>query len=262
MLLRTFVITFPGSPGQRLPDGTCTTAHLDCGSSLYTTASTDCFFSIFLRPNTSNASKGWCSREKSSPSRSLLLRFNFEQLSCLAIASIFSSMASWQSKYVSSELIYLSNNSHFNHSYQQDIYYLSFPNDRRMTKATVAFVYAVGTLQTAFALRDFYTLFCIPDNNEDPTAFYKIWDDLRPFGFMWITIPLSGASGTLLFHSHSPTRRPHRIRCETVAAVSQLFYAHRIHVLSGKKLIPGIVIVVSPSLTSSRMFSSSSRIFS
>jgi hypothetical protein len=32
----------------------------------------------------------------------------------------------------------------------------------------------------------------------------------------------------------------------TVATVSQLFYAQRIHMLSGKKLISGVVIVVSP----------------
>jgi hypothetical protein len=79
----------------------------------------------------------------------------------------------------------------------KDIYYISFPNDRHMMKATVAFVYAVGTLQTAFALRDFYTLFCIPNSLQDlgfPDAL-----SLRGFGFMWITIPLSGASGTLFF---------------------------------------------------------------
>jgi hypothetical protein len=49
---------------------------------------------------------------------------------------------------------------------------------------------------------------------------------------------------------------------ETVAAVSQLFYAHRIHILSGKKLIPGVVTGVSPKSTLSLMFSTASVIFS
>jgi hypothetical protein len=69
-----------------------------------------------------------------------------------------------------------------------------------MTKATVVFVYFVGTLQTGFALRDFYTLFCIHDPHEDPGFFDKTWN-LRSFGFMWITIPLSGASGARVFYT-------------------------------------------------------------
>jgi hypothetical protein len=78
-----------------------------------------------------------------------------------------------------------------------------------MTKATVAFVYAIGTLQTAFALHDFYTLFCTPDSHQDPAPSYAL--SLRGFGFMWITIPLSGASGALIFRLHSTTLPAHSI---------------------------------------------------
>jgi hypothetical protein len=93
--------------------------------------------------------------------------------------------------------------SYIDHPCPQDIYYLSFPNDRRVTKATVIFVYGVGTIQTAFALRDFHTLFCIPWPQPDPSPFAKTWT-WRGFGYMWLTIPLSGASGALVFHLHMP----------------------------------------------------------
>lgn len=76
-----------------------------------------------------------------------------------------------------------------------DLYYLAFPNDRRLVKSIAYFVYIIGTLQTAFALRDFYTLFCTPATNnlnEDV--------DLRTFGFMWLTIPVSSALGTWVSH--------------------------------------------------------------
>jgi hypothetical protein len=80
-----------------------------------------------------------------------------------------------------------------------------------MTKATVGFVYFVGTLQTGFALRDFYTLFGILEINDGlPSYDETSWNNLRAFGFMWITIPLSGASGTLVFHLHYLTFNPMR----------------------------------------------------
>jgi hypothetical protein len=81
-----------------------------------------------------------------------------------------------------------------------------------MMKATVAFVYVVGTLQTAFALHDFYSLFCIPKDYKPSTMFFDTWGYLHRFGFMWITIPLSGASGALVFHLHFLALRPYGIR--------------------------------------------------
>ncbi|KAF9451797.1 hypothetical protein P691DRAFT_662504, partial [Macrolepiota fuliginosa MF-IS2] len=99
-----------------------------------------------------------------------------------------------------------------------DIYYLAFPQDRWQVKSIVYFVYGVGTIQTVFALRDFYILFCILGGNM-PTG-----HDLRAFGFMWFTIPVSSA---------------------LVAVVSQLFYAHRIYIISNKKWITTIVSVLA-----------------
>lgn len=79
-----------------------------------------------------------------------------------------------------------------------------------MTKATVAFVYVVGTLQTVFALHDFYTIFCLPDPRDHFTFYDTTWS-LRSYGFFWITIPLSGASGALVFRLRFPSLVPHSI---------------------------------------------------
>jgi hypothetical protein len=75
----------------------------------------------------------------------------------------------------------------------------------------VAFIYAVGSLQTAFALHDFYSIFCLPGNREFADLFLGAQEELRRFGFMWITIPLSGASGALLFHPKPASLRLHDI---------------------------------------------------
>jgi hypothetical protein len=80
-----------------------------------------------------------------------------------------------------------------------------------MTKATVGFVYGVGTLQTAFALRDFYTLFVKPWPPPDPSPFAKTWT-WRSFGYMWLTIPLSGALGASVIHLYSAPLRAYNIR--------------------------------------------------
>lgn len=64
-----------------------------------------------------------------------------------------------------------------------------------MTKSIVCFVYIVGTLQMAFALHDFYTLFCTPQGRRElESPFFNI----HTFGFMSFTIPAGGALGMLL----------------------------------------------------------------
>lgn len=67
-----------------------------------------------------------------------------------------------------------------------DLYYLAFPQDRRITKSIVYFVYILGTAQTVFALHDFYTLYC---TEPPPPGTYTI-------NFLWFTIPFCGAVGT------------------------------------------------------------------
>ncbi|KAF7776790.1 hypothetical protein Agabi119p4_5183 [Agaricus bisporus var. burnettii] len=104
---------------------------------------------------------------------------------------------------------------------QTYLYYVAFPNDRKITKAIVGFVYSIDTVQTILALYDFYLLFCIPNNYHlvlGPK--FQVMQD----GFMWLTIPLSGT---------------------LVATVTQLFYAHRIYILSKKKIVTSIVIVLA-----------------
>ncbi|XP_006459754.1 hypothetical protein AGABI2DRAFT_142195 [Agaricus bisporus var. bisporus H97] len=68
----------------------------------------------------------------------------------------------------------------------------SFPNDRKITKAIVGFVYSIDTVQTILALYDFYLLFCIP-NNYHLVLGPKF--QVMQGGFMWLTIPLSGTLG-------------------------------------------------------------------
>ncbi|KAF9443633.1 hypothetical protein P691DRAFT_808695 [Macrolepiota fuliginosa MF-IS2] len=71
-------------------------------------------------------------------------------------------------------------------------------------------------MQTAFALRDFYTLFC--------TSFGNLSWNINPrrFGFMWFTIPVSDT---------------------LVAVIVQLFYAYRIWTISRQKIITVVVSV-------------------
>lgn len=71
-----------------------------------------------------------------------------------------------------------------------DLYYLAFPEDRRLTKSVVYFVFIVGTVQIALSLRDFYMLFCTITGNN-----WLVDLDVHNFGFMWLTIPLSASAG-------------------------------------------------------------------
>ncbi|KXN92863.1 hypothetical protein AN958_07060 [Leucoagaricus sp. SymC.cos] len=100
-----------------------------------------------------------------------------------------------------------------------NLYYLAFPHDKRLTKVVVYFVYIIGTLQSAFTLRDFYTLFCTVDGNQ--------WledKDVHRFGFMWLTIPVCGS---------------------LITTVVQFLYAHRIYTISEDKLLSAVVAVLA-----------------
>ncbi|KAF5364187.1 hypothetical protein D9756_000921 [Leucocoprinus leucothites] len=100
------------------------------------------------------------------------------------------------------------------------LYHLAFPKDKRLTKIAVYLVYTIGSIQTAFALRDFHELFCIPGALAyvEPNLLSDDTDDsdLHTFGFMWLTIPVSSA---------------------LVAVTVQLFYAQRIWIISHSKII-------------------------
>lgn len=78
-----------------------------------------------------------------------------------------------------------------------DLYYIAFPNDRKVTKAIVGFVYSVGTIQTLVALHDFYKSFCVIDSSA------VLFDDAVFNSFMWLTIPLSSTLGMHIYHRHT-----------------------------------------------------------
>ncbi|KAF5364212.1 hypothetical protein D9756_000925 [Leucocoprinus leucothites] len=112
------------------------------------------------------------------------------------------------------------------------VYYLAFSKDKKLTEATVYLVYTIGSIQTAFALRDFHELFCIPGltlrlvqvvHTKQVTLVSDI-SDLHAFGFMWLTIPVSSA---------------------LVAVTVQLFYAQRIWIVSHLKSITLIVALLA-----------------
>ncbi|KAF5363562.1 hypothetical protein D9756_000956 [Leucocoprinus leucothites] len=99
------------------------------------------------------------------------------------------------------------------------LYHLAFPNNGILTKMAVYLVYIIGSIQTIFALRDFYELFCFPGRLVQAKPI--LLSDLHAFGFMWLTIPVSSA---------------------LVAVTVQLFYAQRIWIVSHSK---GIALTVA-----------------
>lgn len=75
-----------------------------------------------------------------------------------------------------------------------DLYYIAFPNDKKITKAIFALVYSIDTAQTILALLDFYQLFCTSDNDLE---YLLETTEIHP-NFIWLTIPLSSTSGTYI----------------------------------------------------------------
>ncbi|XP_006459755.1 hypothetical protein AGABI2DRAFT_142196 [Agaricus bisporus var. bisporus H97] len=74
-----------------------------------------------------------------------------------------------------------------------DLYYIAFPNDKKITKAIVAFVYSIDTAQTFLALYDFYQSFCVNKYsfilNQDNTT------------HLWLTIPFTGTLSMYCDHT-------------------------------------------------------------
>lgn len=96
------------------------------------------------------------------------------------------------------------------------MYYLAFPGDHAVLQCLVYGVYLVGTVQTGFAMHDFYLLYSTrygylrlgpPDNGTN-------WDSGV---FFIVTIPICGS---------------------LMGCAVQLFYAHRVRLLTGGIFIP------------------------
>lgn len=98
------------------------------------------------------------------------------------------------------------------------LYYLAFPSDKKITKAVVYFVYAMGSIQTAFAMRDFAVLFATPLGDIFTAG------NMYIFGFTWFTVPISSS---------------------LVAVTVQLFYARRIYMISKIKSVTSIVSILA-----------------
>lgn len=64
------------------------------------------------------------------------------------------------------------------------MYYMAFPNDRRLSKSIVAFTFIVELLQTVLATRDAFR------------NFGTGWGDMRDLdevGWLWFSVPVLGS---------------------------------------------------------------------
>ncbi|KAK0223758.1 hypothetical protein IW262DRAFT_1458791 [Armillaria fumosa] len=100
-------------------------------------------------------------------------------------------------------------------SVQLYLYYLAFPNDRRLLKNIIYGVYIIESVQTILVAHDAFATFG-----------YGFGDihALTRMNYFWLTVPVMSA---------------------VVAGVGQVFYAYRIFVLSEPRIIPIFIICVS-----------------
>ncbi|PBK74734.1 hypothetical protein ARMSODRAFT_1080422 [Armillaria solidipes] len=100
-----------------------------------------------------------------------------------------------------------------------DLYYLAFPNDRRFTKYLVYGIYVIEFVQTMLVAHDAFATFGYG---------FGDMDALTGMNFFWLAGPIMSAVGS---------------------CVGQVFYAHRIFIVSKSRIIPIFILCVS--LTSS-----------
>ncbi|THH31585.1 hypothetical protein EUX98_g2623 [Antrodiella citrinella] len=95
------------------------------------------------------------------------------------------------------------------------IYYLSFPNDRRLSKGIVLFTYIIEVLQTVLATRDAFRNFATGWGN---------MIELNAVGWLWFSVPVLGSM---------------------ISCLGQVFYAWRISILSRSYVVPSVIMVLS-----------------
>ncbi|PBK86608.1 hypothetical protein ARMGADRAFT_532740 [Armillaria gallica] len=100
-------------------------------------------------------------------------------------------------------------------SVQLYLYYLAFPNDKKITKYLVYGIYIVEFVQTMFATHDAFATFGY--------GFGDI-EALTAMHFNWLVIPIMSG---------------------VVSCAGQVFYAYRIFILSKSRIVPILVICVS-----------------
>ncbi|KAK0489271.1 hypothetical protein IW261DRAFT_1557753 [Armillaria novae-zelandiae] len=100
-------------------------------------------------------------------------------------------------------------------SVQLYLYYLAFPDDRRITKYLVYGIYVIEFVQTVLVTHDVFATFGYS---------FGDMDALAKVNFYWLTIPIMGA---------------------VAACIGQAFYAYRIFILSKSRIIPIFIICIS-----------------
>ena len=118
-----------------------------------------------------------------------------------------------------------------------DIYYLAFPNEPLQRKLLVYAVYVAETVQAIILARMAYIQFAAGFGNFDALNAIPV--------LLWFGVPILSSIG--MYH---PLLCPlvvrlYLITSVLVVAVVQIFYAHRIKLLSQSYLIPGVVVLVS-----------------
>ncbi|KAF5363996.1 hypothetical protein D9756_000826 [Leucocoprinus leucothites] len=72
----------------------------------------------------------------------------------------------------------------------QDVYSTAFPRDARLLKVAVYTAYLISATQTAFAMKDLYTLACAGPNSVN-AIYSRTPGDYRAFGMTWFNISFS-----------------------------------------------------------------------
>ncbi|TFK32051.1 hypothetical protein BDQ12DRAFT_635431, partial [Crucibulum laeve] len=91
---------------------------------------------------------------------------------------------------------------------QTYIYYLSFPNDRKLPQVLVVVVFTIELLQTVLSTRDAFRNFGTGWGN---------FADLNEIGWLWFSVPVLGT---------------------VITTIAQMFFAWRIWILSKKLYLP------------------------
>lgn len=100
-------------------------------------------------------------------------------------------------------------------SVQVYLYHISFPRDRWTTKALVYFVYVIDTVQTCLVTRDVFNGYARHYGNLD------VLDSIQT---EWLAVPVFSS---------------------VVSCTVQVYYAHRIGILSGSQILRGLVCVLA-----------------
>ncbi|KAJ3565517.1 hypothetical protein NP233_g7582 [Leucocoprinus birnbaumii] len=95
------------------------------------------------------------------------------------------------------------------------IYYLAFPQDRRLIKFAIVWTYSIGLGQTTLAIYDFYSVIIKISPDQSSDGVMAFCPGPPAISHFWFSINLSSA---------------------LVATTAQWIYAHRIYVLSDRKL--------------------------